>query len=43
MYRKQLLHVPRSPRLWEEEFDPTEFDLINDDAVEFLVETKIPT
>lgn len=41
MYRKQLLHVPRSPRLWEEEFDPTEFDLINDDVHELAPDTNV--
>ena len=34
MYRKQLLHVPRSPRLWEEELDETELDFINADVHE---------
>jgi hypothetical protein len=43
MYRKQARLKPISPKLWEEVPDIMEFDLINDDAVEFLVETKIPT
>ena len=40
MYRKQLLHVPRSPRLWEEELDPTELDFINNDE-ETIPDTNI--
>ena len=43
MYRKQARLKPISPKLWEEFPDIMEFDLINNDAVEFLVETKIPT
>ena len=41
MYRKQLLHVPRAPRLWEEELDPTELDFINDDVHELAPDTNI--
>jgi hypothetical protein len=43
MYRKQARLKPISPKLWEEFPDIMEFDLINNDAVEFLVETKVPT
>jgi len=43
MYRKQARLKPISPKLWEELPDIMELDLINDDAVEFLVDTKIPT
>ena len=31
MYRHPLIHKPRSPKLWEEEWDPTELDFINND------------
>ena len=41
MYRKQLLHVPRAPRLWEEELDPTELDFINDDVHDLAPDTNI--
>ena len=43
MYRKQARLKPISPKLWEQVPDIMEFDLINDDAVELLIETKIPT
>jgi hypothetical protein len=43
MYRKQARIKPISPKLWEEFPDIMEFDLINDDAIEFLVETNTPT
>ena len=41
MYRKQLLHVPRSPRLWEEELDETELDFINADVHELAPDPSI--
>ena len=40
-YRKQRLHTPRSPRLWEETLDPTELDFINDDVHELAPDTNI--
>jgi hypothetical protein len=41
MYRKQLIHTPRSPRLWEEELDETELDFINADVHELAPDTNI--
>lgn len=40
MYRQPLIHKPRSPKLWEEEWDPTELDFINNDE-ETIPDTNI--
>ena len=41
MYISQLMHKPRSPKLWEEEWDPTEVDFINRDVHELAPDTNI--
>jgi len=41
MYTSQLMHKPRSPKLWEEEWDPTEVDFINRDVHELAPDTNI--
>lgn len=39
-HRKQLLHKPRSPKLWEESWDPTEIDFVNND-MEAMPDTNV--
>jgi hypothetical protein len=41
MYRHPLIHKPRSPKLWEEEWDPTELDFINNDVHDLAPDTNI--